>query len=254
MFKRQDKVHFRYLDWEVSLHENGAKPKGPQWQKEFAMLFKKMENPDIVLKHDHRSEVGIFEAGNLRYIVKKFTFQGTRLWFRLASILFPTLGEISCRNSLRLSADGIATPPPVILMQRSRNHMVVGSWLVYRYLEGQLLTSRDTSDIVSFVKAMHREGWVHRDPHPANFIRTAHGIITLDPIRMKSTRSRYLKAYDVVLMENDMPNAPDLYGRMQLGFWLPVAHIGYNLVKFYRAVKLGLRRLLGISRWYYKEI
>ncbi len=248
MFNRQERVRFKYTDWQVSIHENGAKPKGPDWHKEFVSLFRKLENPDVILKHDHRSEVGTFTIDSVRYVVKKFTLQRTRLWFRLASLLFSTLGEIACRKSFNLATDGISTPKPVLLMQQTRNRMVVSSWLVYRFVEGQTLTSKDAADIVSFVKSMHRNGWVHRDPHPANFIRTTKGIVTLDPIRVCSTRSRYLRAYDVVLMEHDMPSAPDLYGRMELGFWFPLAITGHKLVRFYRAVKYGLRRLFGLSQ------
>jgi serine/threonine protein kinase len=243
----QEKVLFNYLNWKVSVHENGSKPPGPDWQKEFVNLIKVLQNPQTILKHDHRSVVGTFTVGSVKYVVKKFTLQGTKLWFRLTSLLFPALGDISCRKSINLISDGILTPEPVLLMQQTRNHVVVESWLVYRYLDGQSLTSLDAAEIVSFIKQMHINGWVHRDPHPANFIRTENGVATLDPIRVKKTKSRYLRAYDVVLMEHDMPSARDLYGKSELGFWFPFAVIGHNLVRSYRLSKYGIRHLLGIS-------
>ncbi|MCF7810106.1 hypothetical protein K9N50_03865 [bacterium] len=247
MNEHQKKVKFNYLNWQVSVHENGSKPPGPDWQNEFENLIKILKNPQTILKHDHRSVVGTFNIGNVKYVVKKFTLQGTRLWFRLTSLLFPALGEIACRKSINLISDGINTPEPVLLLQQTRNHVVIESWMVYRFLEGQAMTSLDAPEIVTFVKQMHEFGWVHRDPHPANFIRTKNGVAALDPIRVKKTSSRYLRAYDVVLMEHDMPSAPALYGRAELGFWFQLAVIGHNLVRAYRLTKYAVRRLLGIS-------
>lgn len=242
MADRQESVRFRYSGWRVSVHENGAEPNGPDWQREFSSLLSKMENPDIILKHDHRAEVGTFNIGDVRYVIKKFTQQNTRLWFRLTSVFFSALGEIACRNALEMDADGIYTTRPVLLMQQIHNRMVTSSWLVYRFIDGQFLTRDNAQDIVAFVKNMHHAGWVHRDPHPGNFIRTSNGIATIDPIKARHSRSRYLRAYDVVLMEHDIPSAPDIYGRENLGIWFFTAKIGHTLLKLYRALKYLLRR------------
>ncbi|HHE46261.1 MAG TPA: hypothetical protein ENL08_00985 [Bacteroidetes bacterium] len=248
MTPRRESIVFSDSGWEVEVHENGAKPVGPAWDKEFSSLLVRLEKPDRILKHDHRGEIGTLEIGDVRYVVKKFTFQSTRLWFRFSSVFLPTLGEIACRNSLSLASDGIATPLPVLLMQQKRNNMVVSSWLVYRFMEGEILTSDNVHEIVDFVKGMHESGWVHRDPHPANFIRTENGIATLDAIKVRHSRSRYLRAYDVILMEHDMPSAPDIYGRDELGLWYFGAKAGHNCIRIYRVIKNGLRKMLGFSR------
>ena len=238
---------FNQAGWQVAVHENGFQPTGPDWVNQFSELLTRLENPDTVLKHDHRGEVGTFDIDKIRYVIKKFTLQETRLWFRLSSMLFPTLGEIACRNGLELTSDGINTPRPVLLMQRTRNKMIVSSWLVYRFIEGGLMTEQDDEDIVMFVKGMHQSGWIHRDPHPGNFIRTLEGVATIDLIRARQSESRFLRAYDVVLMEHDMPDALDIYGRGELGFWFSAAKLGHSLVRIYRHLKHGLRHIIGIS-------
>ena len=247
MFDKRKTVKFRYSDWEVAVHENGAQPKGSFWAEEFPQLLQKLENPDNILKHDHRGEVGTFTAGNVKYVVKKFTFQSSRLMFRLSSVFFPSLGEIACRNGLDMASDGINTPRPVLLMQKQNNRMVVNSWLVYRFVDGELLTSKNAEEIVRFVKGMHAAGWVHRDPHPGNFIRTPDGVATLDPIKARQSVSPYLRAYDVVLMEHDMPAAVDIFGKYQLHFWYKLARTGHSILRFFRLTKHGLRRILGIG-------
>ena len=233
--------------WQIEVHENGTHPAGPDWKREFSSLLQKLEHPECIIKHDHRGEVGTFNVDGIRYVVKKFTFQSTRLWFRLVSVFFPTLGEIACKNGLGLNADGIQTPRPALLMQQLKNGMVTSSWLVYRFLDGEILSEDNADEIVPFVKYMHGAGWVHRDPHPANFIRTDQGVATIDPIKVRQTKNPFLRAYDVVLMEHDMPNAPELYGRDELRSWYQIAKTGHWFVRFYRAIKHGLQRLLGIA-------
>ncbi|MDP8240810.1 MAG: hypothetical protein P9X24_17115 [Candidatus Hatepunaea meridiana] len=246
MIKQRTGTHFVNSGWQVSIYGNKTIPIGPDWKADFSTLLNKFKNPDSILKHDNRSDVGTFKIGGLRYVIKKFTFQSTNTWLRLTSVFFPTQGEIACRNSLEMASVGINTPQPALLMQRTRGKVVANSWLVYRFVEGQPLTKDNTEDIVEFVKNMHRSGWIHRDPHPGNFISTPEGIITIDPIKARQTNNHYLKAYDVVLMEHDMPAARDIYGRNELGRWFTYAKAGHALLKFYRSLKYSIRRLLGI--------
>ncbi|NQT33640.1 hypothetical protein HQ587_00510 [bacterium] len=243
---KSEEIRFNQAGWQVSVHENGFQPVGPDWVNEFSEMLIRLENPDTVLKHDHRGEVGTFDIGEIKYVIKKFTLQETRLWFRLASVFFPTLGEIACRNGLEMASDGIKTPRPVLLMQQTHNRMIVSSWLVYRFIEGRSMTEQDGEDIVRFVKGMHKSGWLHRDPHPGNFILTPEGVATIDPIRARQSRNRYLRAYDVALMAHDMPDVLEIYGREELGFWFSAAKFGHSLVRTYRHLKHGLRRMLGI--------
>ncbi len=245
MTQRSD-TSFIHSEWQITVHENGEVPAGPDWRNEMRTLLPRLETPEEIIKHDHRSEVGKIHIGEVCYIVKKFTLQHSWVWFKLTSLFFPTLGEIAAKNGAALSESGVRTPRPSLLLQRSDKGMVNGSWLVYRYLKGDELKPSDVGDIVPFVKRMHQLGWVHRDPHPGNFIRTSEGLATLDPIKARRSTSPYLQAYDVVLMENSMPEAVDIYGREELGIYYALAHTGHTFIRKYRFIKRSIRNALGI--------
>lgn len=238
-------THFTFADWQVNLHTNG-KAVQPDWKRILAEIWHKLENPERILKQDHRSFVGVFTVNKEQYIVKKFTLQNTWLWFQITSVFSPTLGEITCRNGLNLNDEGFLTPRPAMLMQLIKHGMVKDCWLVYRFLAGDPLTPADDREIVDYIRRLHQAGWIHRDPHPANFIKTGQGIAMLDPIRAKRSRNRYLRAYDVVLMSHDVPDAPVLYGRQDLGYWYRLAQVGHNIIRLYRWLKHKSRALLRI--------
>jgi len=233
--------------WQINVYGNGKVDAPPTWIKDLKTILPLFKHPKVIIKHDHRSNVGIIEIDSVRYVVKKFTLQSTWFWFKLTSLIFPSIGEIACNNAIELGSAGILTPQPVMLMQRCEHGMVVESWLVYRYMEGRRLTEDDGGLVIPFVKQMHQLGWIHRDPHPGNFIAADSGTATIDPQRIRRTKNRYFKAYDVVLMSHDFPDTLDLYDRRELGVWFTVALAGHNAVRLYRGIKRGIRRALGIG-------
>lgn len=243
---KQDASRFDIHGWDVICFTNGREGEFAR-AEELAPLIIGGVEPSRVLKHDHRSQVELLEAAGETYILKKFTLQRTWLWFQLTSLIFPTLGEVACKNAIDLIDAGVTTPRPLLLLQKLEKGMVVESWQLYRFLDGEPLSYADAAEIVDFVRRMHCLNWVHRDPHPGNFLRIEGGIATLDPVKARRSSGKFLKAYDVMLMEHDMPDAAEIYGREKLGVWLTLARLGHDGVRIYRSLKRTLRRLAGIK-------
>jgi serine/threonine protein kinase len=242
-----DARSFQWSGWEITQFQGNGSMLESNWQERMVELFPRFQKPEAILKHDHRGLVGIFNYDGVRYAIKQFTIQSTWLWFQLTSIMFPSLGEIAFRNAVGLLASGIATPTPVMLLQRRCGGMVKESWLIYRFLPGETLTPADGEEIVKCLKSMHLAGWIHRDPHPGNFLRTPEGIATVDPLKMRRSQSRYLQAYDLVLLAHDIPEAPQLYDTRSLGRWFAVAKQGHRMLRVYRQGKQGIRKLFRLK-------
>ncbi|MBM3328020.1 MAG: hypothetical protein FJY67_00920 [Calditrichaeota bacterium] len=202
-------------------------------------------HPKVVLKSDHRSLVGLVEIEGRKLVVKRFILQETWWWFQFTSIFSSSLGEIAHRNAFALSKLGIATPVPMFHILKRRGRMCTGVCLAYPFIEGRPATMDDAPAIVEFIKRMHRADWIHRDPHPNNYLVTSRGLVALDPLRARHSRSRYLKAYDVMLLEHDLPDAVELYGRGDLGIYYHLAVAGHNLVRSWRGLKAVARRMFG---------
>jgi len=244
---KKDSIEWKENGWEYRAF-GGVSLGAVVWRSRVGQIFEKLKAPDQVLKDDHRSKVLLIDLEGVPYIVKIFVLQKTWWWFRLTSLLFPTIGEIACENAVALNEVGLLTPSPSLLLQKRRFGMVIESLLVYPYLPGRTATIKDAGEIIEFVHRMHDSNWIHRDPHPANFLMTGTGLATIDPVRAKRSRSKYLKAYDVMLMEHDMPAAPALYGKESLGIHYVLAKAGHDFIRFYRKSKKQLRSILGLGK------
>jgi len=240
---------FRFQDWLIIAFPEENSDCLPEWEADLPRLYDRLIQPDMILKHDHRSQVGLIVWHGKKLIVKKFLQQQSWWWFRLTSILFPSLGEGACGNALSLKQLGILTPPPLLLMQRIRLGMVTDSWLVYRFLDELPDQPPVMLEIVDFLRRMHHAGWIHGDSHPANFLRSEEGVFTVDPIQARPWRLRYFQALDVAHLNDDQPGAMNAYGRDTLGFWLSVAQAGRHFLRIYRRTKRGLRRKAGLDKF-----
>ncbi len=236
----------KFADWLVFTNPFVNDRSESGWINRIEHLNALIAKPDLQFKEDHRSKVCLFSFDGVRYIGKEFTLQKTWFWFKFTSLLFRSLGEVAWFNSLELISDGIPVPEPELLMQRIRWGMVVESRMIYRFVDGKLLTTEDGSDIVEFVRKMHSAGWIHRDPHPANFIRTEKGVVMIDPIRARRSKCAFFHAYDAVLVARDIPNVRKFYGIKVFGLWYSLARIRHRMMGLYRKIKYFLRRTAGM--------
>jgi len=238
---------FRFRDWLVIPFEDTSSEIPINWRDAAPDIWERLSAPDKIIKQDHRSLVGLIEWQGRRLVVKKFLLQRDWWWFRLTSILFPSLGEIACRNALLLNRLGILTPPPLLLMQRLHWGQVVDSWMIYPFVEELSTGTIELQRIVGFLKRMHRAGWIHGDSHPANFLDTSAGLTAIDPLQARACRLRYFQALDVVHLNDDRPGSIDSYGCGELGRWIAAAQAGRRMLKFYRDAKHRLREIAGMS-------
>jgi hypothetical protein len=134
-------------------------------------------------------------------VVKRSRLERASRWRRFWTLVRPSDGRRGFANQLRLRALDLPVPEPVLALERRRFGTVTDSWHVYRHVEGRPCGVGEAGAIAETLGRLHARGWVHRDPHVANFLRDGLGVVILDCGRARPSRSPWARAMDLVLLE-----------------------------------------------------
>ncbi|MFA7331257.1 MAG: hypothetical protein WC326_09300 [Candidatus Delongbacteria bacterium] len=182
------------------------------------LLLAATRHPDQRLRDDARSRVlllreapagtppELIHAAPAPWVLKRPLWRDGRAWNRLVSLFQP--GEMcrAFRAGLLLLESGVATPRPLLLLERRRWGLLVESWLVYEYVEGGPVTERQWPRVVEILSHLHAAGLCHRDPHLANWLVATDGqVVALDPGPRRLRPLLADDAYDFVLLRNCRP-------------------------------------------------
>lgn len=211
----------------------------PAWRGAFAdalHTLATLEHPAELIQDTERSRVVLVHAGATAIVAKRSKTQERRPWIRLASLYRGGDGARAYRNLTRLQASGLPVPEPVFVLERVRWGMVMVSWHGYVRLDGRPCRCADAEPVARVLRQFHDEGWVHRDPHVANFLMHDGRVAVIDCARARPWRSRYAQQYDIVLLNKCCPGADARYP----GF-LPSDPL-YRLARVHNAWVVGWRR------------
>lgn len=191
-------------------------------------LLEAVLHPDRALRDDARSRVLLFDslpgagpgAPPSRWVAKRPLWKDNRLWNRLTTALRAGEARQAFERAVQLQAAGFPVPRPLACLERRAGGLVVESWFWYEYVDGRPVEESDWPRIVELLEALHAAGWVHRDTHLANWLKTDAGVVALDanPRRLtRGPRGRRDAAYDFVLLRNcdprTLPLLPGVGGR-----------------------------------------
>lgn len=222
----------------------------PHWLAIFSsvdQVFSLLESPEKILQDNSRGVVCLIRHCGQLFVAKRSKRQERHLSVQITSLYRKGEGARTLDNMAKLYDLGLPVPVPVLILEKTRYGLVVASWSVYRYIEGDTCTCADASQIADMLKQMHRCGWVHRDPHVKNFLKIGEHLAIIDCARARPWRSSHARMYDVVLLNNCCPGSLSLYGVSETDWRYRLAKTRNNLLQFWRKLK----RI--ISPWRYRR-
>lgn len=195
------------------------------------------------LVHDSaRSRVAVARHEGATLVVKRSRRQETSRWIQLTSLWRAGEGVRTHRLLSRLEAAGLPVPAPVAAFDRRQRGLVVESWLVYRLVAGEACDCTDAPAVAALLRQMHDAGWVHRDPHVGNFLRTPAGLSMIDVGTARARRSAFARAFDVVLLDKCCPGSAELYpGYDRRAPWSRLARLWSRTLVGWRRIKARVR-------------
>lgn len=233
-------------DWTLWVAPWAAKIHGLQ-DSAIPLFLERFRRPDHLLKDDRRSVVGRLDQlplaglGPGPWVCKRPRWHDQRLWNRMLSLVREGEMRRAFNAALHLERLGLATPRPVLCVERRRWGMLVESWLLYEFAPGEAIAEAQWPAVVEALKGLHQAGLRHGDPHLANWLsRGGGGVLMLDPGPRPLRPACADAEFDFILLRNCQPAIQPLLP-MRSGWRLRVAEARNAWVQGWRRLKRKLR-------------
>ncbi len=205
-----------------------------------------IENKDYhvvsTLKDHPRSIVKRVEVQGRDVVYKIPTEKNTRWWIRFLTLFRQGEAFKNAAGMELLLAKGFKTTRPLVACEYRRWGMVVDSWLLYEYLEGESCLDKPATyaSVVQLLAKLHAAHIMHGDPQIRNFIRTGNDLYIIDA-NPKTSRSPFERAYEYAYLKKSAPGIEQHFGEMQNKLWYKYAiqhdRFDRKLARFRRRLK-----------------
>ena len=238
------KEHSRYQQWHCYIEKNNKIDLPPIDQ-----LLVKIEGFPNVLKDDRRSLVKLGELNQEKIIAKQPRDKNKRKWARILTLL---TGQSEAQKAFCCLIDfklkGIESLAPYCLLQKKQCGMVIDSYLLYYFREGQVSNKKHLPKIVTLLKKIHQHGYQHTDPHFDNFLTDENGELFLIDCKGKSRKGTFSDNYDFFLLlgrsgftENEIDTVVNL-DKSSWGYRLAKCYMRYIKFRSNYKQKVGRKR------------
>jgi len=179
----------------------------PQLQ-EFLKMPDEFITRGQLLKNGNSSTVALVQIAGRDYVLKRYNIKS--FWHGLRRALRPSRAWVSWRNAHMLEMLGVATPQPLLMMERRfgalrREAYFLSEFVpgedVLRYLAKEPINSaaweRVLTQFSQLFQVMRDYHIVHGDMKASNFISTTAALIVLDldAMRTEPDKERFRKAF-----------------------------------------------------------
>lgn len=176
----------------------------------FDHISKNKYKPLKILKDNHRSKVILFEFENIPYILKIPIAKNKNRWIRFTTLYRSGESLRGLKSLHTLQELGIPTADPIMVAEKMYFGMVVDSWMIYKYIEGDnCLNKTDLyDDVVTALESLHQKKYLHGDPQIRNFILSPDKKIHLIDVKVRRTGlfSFYSKNYEWAYLARSTDN------------------------------------------------
>ncbi len=221
-------------------------------------IFEAIQKKDYeiidVLKDDYRSRVYRIQLSGRDLVLKIPNEKNTQPWIRF--LTWFRLGEAfkNIRGMNRLKELGIATTLPLIAAENRSFGMVVDSWLVYEYLDGQTCLDKEEHYpmVVEKLKEMHEKKVLHGDSQIRNFMYSDDKIYVIDSNPKPVGITGFSRAYEFAYLRKSAPGIEAYFGTVNdsILYKFAVSYDIYDrkLARFRKRIKKSLKALIGIKK------
>jgi tRNA A-37 threonylcarbamoyl transferase component Bud32 len=204
-------------------------------------ILESIEQFPIVHKDGARSFVSQGQLFGLNVIAKQARDKHRRPSARFLSLIRDGEAKNAFVSLIKFKQLGIESVNPVCVLENRRFGMIIDSWLIYEFREGETSTKKNLPQIVDVLQKLHSNGFCHNDPVLGNFMVGPDGTLFLIDCVGRSRRGYYSDYLDIMTLAKNNKDAgierehvtrivPIRYDGFQqwLGFQLANIYISYK--------------------------
>lgn len=164
-------------------------------------IFERTYQLTKTLKNSTRSMVYLTNINNQSLILKEPVEKNKSKWIRFTTIMRKSEALQSCISMLKLQEISIETNKPLIVVEKKRMGMVIDSWYLCSYVEGNNCNKHDYPAVVATLNKIHESGYLHGDPQIRNFLKSKIGIQVID-VKISKQWNLFQRQLELVYLNN----------------------------------------------------
>ena len=194
-----------------------------------------LEIKGLVLKDSDRSFVKVIDYKGEKLIVKKPVDKNRRKWERIMSVFRDGEGLRVLKTMEILNKNGICSNLPIALIEYRKNSMIVDSYIIYTYIEGNNIVADDAEKVIELIKKIHKTGYLHSDTQVRNFLNSNGEILTIDAKLKKKLLGKISENLEYIGFAVDIKEGYNYINTKSL--WFIIAKIIYESFRLKRRVR-----------------
>ncbi|MGL6115215.1 MAG: lipopolysaccharide core heptose(II) kinase RfaY [Cetobacterium sp.] len=181
-----------------------------------------------VLKEDNRSKVLLIEIEKKLYVYKVPIEKNSRKWQQFISLFRGGESQREFKNLKKIAEIGLKAPLPVLYWEKRILGMVVDSYLVSTYIEGNPGEKEDVEKIGKFLEEIHSKGFLHGDSQLPNFmVQGNEEIYLIDAKLQKNIYGPFGRVYEFIYLEESYHDELNIYDKTTIYYKIAKLFNGY---------------------------
>ncbi len=204
-----------------------------------------------VLRNHHRSIVEKKQFDSIDHVVKQPNNKNRSLWIRFTTLYRDSEALRDLKSQLLLDQLDIPTVSPVAALEKRKFGMVIDSRIIYRFRTGDEITEQHYPQMIKIMGILHKNGYLHDDPHSNNFLQSADEVFVIDCKPKKNYFFGLGIAHNNICLARRSENADEVFKLVGKN---PDHDLTYRLINYFidlqqarRGLKSKFRKILGIN-------
>lgn len=172
-------------------------------EEKYLKILDNIENLKLekIFKDDQRSKVGLFYFEGEKLVLKIPKEKNNRKWQRFLSIFRGSESYREYKQAKKIDKAGFKTYKPIVAFEKKENRMVIDSFFICEYLEGETGSLKYLERIKEELDKIHNCGYLHGDSQLVNFIIDNKHTYIIDSKFRKNIYGKFGASYEYIYLE-----------------------------------------------------